>query len=142
MCTTTNSENSNTGNTIPDCSSSGVNSNTRTGVASSGCYFIHNDSSEQYPESLVTLLNSENMDSYTAGIELSNACREFYVKRQKDAESLKSKLSTTSQQKQSEESNYSSPLKPKPSEGKSETGTLQPKLDLLKEQLVSFLFSF
>ncbi len=36
--------------------------------------------------------NGETMDKYTAGIELSNACRRFYVSRLQAAEKVKEKL--------------------------------------------------
>lgn len=35
----------------------------------------------------------EVMDKYTAGIELSNKCREFYHKRMETAETMKQRLS-------------------------------------------------
>ncbi len=37
-------------------------------------------------------LDLPNMDRYTAGIELSNACRSYYTRRVKAAESVKRKL--------------------------------------------------
>ena len=39
-----------------------------------------------------TLQGEEPMDSYTAGIELSNACRQFYVTRLKAANQVKQRL--------------------------------------------------
>lgn len=39
----------------------------------------------------------ETEDRYSAGIELSNACREFYHNRQKTAEEVKLRLSKSSQ---------------------------------------------
>lgn len=37
--------------------------------------------------------NIETMDKYTAGIELSNKCRQFYQKRMETAEDVKQRFS-------------------------------------------------
>ena len=114
---------------------SGSSSNILTNGKNPGGFFLQKHHHIEYPESLVQLLDSETMDSYTAGIELSNACREFYVKRQKDAESLKSKLAANGTSVQ-----CSSSSKSVPDGGNSGTKaerSLQSKMDILKEQLVS-----
>ena len=44
------------------------------------------------PKICVENVNDEPMDKYTAGIELSNACRQFYVSRVKAAGKIKERL--------------------------------------------------
>ena len=51
------------------------------------------------PKLHVCDVDGERYDSYTASIELSNACRQFYVKRVRAAESVRKKLVTTDHNK-------------------------------------------
>ena len=87
----------------------------------------------------IDLPNIMNMDKYTAGIELSNACRNYYTRRLRAAEGVKRKLGLSVPYKEqnnegniSEDEGYTT-QRPVPRRSTS----IDKAMDRLKRELVS-----
>ena len=94
---------------------------------------------------------TEPMDSYTAGIELLNACRNYYVTKEKASKTLKQKLqndasSAVTSSCDADDDVTTDDSVVSESNGKRTSNqlvscSLQGKMKLLKDELVSCLFS-
>ena len=99
-----------------------------------------------------TTSSTEPMDSYTAGIELLNACRSYYVTKEKASKTLKQKLqnnaspAVTSSCDAGDDVTTDNGSVSNDSNGKRTSNqlvscSLQGKMKLLKDELVSCFFS-